>query len=439
MKKLIAIIALFSFFININAQCPTYSINSSSGNFTLGCNPSRLNINVVNTSTIPIYDYKIIPNIGVTSSGSNAISASYNFSYPGTYTLISDSSPFSFCQTTQTITIYPNVLAPNVSVSPLTATVPCGGSVTFSATCNPTLNVSGTWYQDVSYFTTDINHVTLCPFGTAISFSTGTPGTYFAVYNDNLNKCSNLKEVNVTSSQPVPSIVLQANPNCFLPCSNYSIAMGGWNSSTLAPTSQTWTNLSTSVSSPFGYTITTPGYYEYDFIDGNFCKSSLIFYIGTSTITPIINITGNNNICSGFSTTLTATGATNYTWSTGATTNTVNISPTSTSNYTITSQNGSCTGFVVTTVSVNVCTGINEGIEPLNSLKVFPNPASNTLYISDEQYFEAQIEIINTLGETILKTPFINEIDVSGLPDGIYTLQLISKNQIVQKRLIISR
>ncbi len=87
------------------------------------------------------------------------------------------------------------------------------------------------------------------------------------------------------------------------------------------------------------------------------------------TATPTLNITGNTSICSGQSTILTGSGATNYTWMPGSVnTNTISAAPTSATTYTLTGTNGVCSAvqtvaFIVTatpTLSVaggNICSG----------------------------------------------------------------------------------
>lgn len=74
---------------------------------------------------------------------------------------------------------------------------------------------------------------------------------------------------------------------------------------------------------------------------------STVSVIGVS-----ISVTGNNSICLGQSTNLTASGSTSYTWSTGSTNSTINVSPTSTTNYTVSSIAASCSNTAVYTVSV---------------------------------------------------------------------------------------
>ena len=78
--------------------------------------------------------------------------------------------------------------------------------------------------------------------------------------------------------------------------------------------------------------------------------------VQTSTVTvsstPIVAVT-NATICSGTSTVLTASGATNYTWAPGGQlTSTISVNPSSNSTYTVTGSNGACTNSISATVSI---------------------------------------------------------------------------------------
>ncbi len=68
-------------------------------------------------------------------------------------------------------------------------------------------------------------------------------------------------------------------------------------------------------------------------------------------------------------------------------------------------------------------TNINEKI--IGSIRVYPNPATNILHISDENnaFENSIVEVTNYLGQTIIKQVYSNTIDVSKLPVGIYTLK----------------
>jgi hypothetical protein len=74
----------------------------------------------------------------------------------------------------------------------------------------------------------------------------------------------------------------------------------------------------------------------------------------TVTVAPSPTVTVNNaTICAGNSTNLIANGASTYSWSTGPTTSSINVSPASTTVYTVTGMNGSCTNAKTSTVTVN--------------------------------------------------------------------------------------
>ncbi len=78
---------------------------------------------------------------------------------------------------------------------------------------------------------------------------------------------------------------------------------------------------------------------------------------------PPITITGNNTLCTGQQTTLTAnttaTGTTTYTWNTGPTTPTIALGPAVTTVYTVTGTNNTCTSTATQTIYVGAGTPIN--------------------------------------------------------------------------------
>ncbi len=76
----------------------------------------------------------------------------------------------------------------------------------------------------------------------------------------------------------------------------------------------------------------------------------------TTSVTVTASLTINVNtptICAGGSTTLTASGATTYTWNTGPQTSTLSVNPVGTTVYTVNGTMGTCNGSKTTTVTVN--------------------------------------------------------------------------------------
>ena len=136
--------------------------------------------------------------------------------------------------------------------------------------------------------------------------------------------------------------------------------------------------------------------------------------------------TTNTMLCSGQSTTLTANGATTYTWNTGATTQSINFIPPATVTYTVTGSNAlGCQGAKIFTQTALLCTGIQQlGI--LNSnISVFPNPFSHqtTLKFQLNENANVQIELFNSLGQKI------STIENKYLSNGDYEYKIISESK----------
>ena len=76
--------------------------------------------------------------------------------------------------------------------------------------------------------------------------------------------------------------------------------------------------------------------------------------ISTVTVNPLPITTVNSpTICAGATATLTGAGATSYSWSTGAVTNPITVSPATTTSYTVTGTTSGCTSSAISTVTVN--------------------------------------------------------------------------------------
>lgn len=86
----------------------------------------------------------------------------------------------------------------------------------------------------------------------------------------------------------------------------------------------------------------------------------------------------------------------------------------------------------ITYPTVNCFVGIKE-LTNSHSVKIYPNPSLNTINISTEQneFENSELEITNSLGQTVLKEKFKSEIDVSKLPKGFYNLKIISESKQV--------
>ena len=101
----------------------------------------------------------------------------------------------------------------------------------------------------------------------------------------------------------------------------------------------------------FSPTVTTT--YTVTGTDGNNCTNTSVRTITVNTL-PVISIASPTAICSGQSATLTASGANTYSWTTGATSAAITVSPALTTTYSVVgTSTAGCTGSLTRTVTVN--------------------------------------------------------------------------------------
>ena len=92
-----------------------------------------------------------------------------------------------------------------------------------------------------------------------------------------------------------------------------------------------------------------------------------------------------------------------------------------------------------------ICLSVNVNyINYVHSISVFPNPTSGVFTIESSQLFKnADIVILNSIGEIVFsrrRSQFTNEvIDLSFVSDGLYTIKIISDDNLYISKIIIYR
>jgi hypothetical protein len=115
--------------------------------------------------------------------------------------------------------------------------------------------------------------------------------------------------------------------------------------------SYTWSNNSTSPSITISPNVTT----TYSIVASGGCSGASNSSITITVIpAPVLSITGNTAICVGQTAILTASGATNYNWSTGGTQATVGLSPSVNTTYTVSGSNAVNACIATKTVGVKI-------------------------------------------------------------------------------------
>lgn len=156
------------------------------------------------------------------------------------------------------------------------------------------------------------------------------------------------------------------------------------------------------------------------------CTATAVSNVTVNAL-PAVNATSSTSlICVGQSATLTATGATTYSWSTGGATATEVITPTVTTSYTVTGVDAnSCVNSAVVTQSVSACTGVNELGNAFNAVRLYPNPTSSDITLELPE--NANVVIYNSLGQVIFNQNLTygnNVINLDALAKGIYVVQI---------------
>ena len=191
-----------------------------------------------------------------------------------------------------------------------------------------------------------------------------------------------------------------------------------------------------------------PGHYTVTITNQQGCSYTLDTAI---TTLPSLNISASaDSIAVGGTATLTATGALSYTWSTGATTNSITVAPLSDTTYTViaidTSKaclNVSDTAVIHIKVTNPNGTGIKQVAGSNVQVTLYPNPAKNNIQVSFTGNTANNTLIITDMLGNMVKQLIIHNsslvIDVSDLSEGVYTVSLHSNEGVVNKRVVIVR
>lgn len=163
-----------------------------------------------------------------------------------------------------------------------------------------------------------------------------------------------------------------------------------------------------------------------------------------ASLTPsiILNVTTSTPIlCSGQTATINVSGANTYTWSTSVTGQSITVSPSVTTTYSVTgTATTGCKNTTSYTQNVSICTGFASSKKQVDEIiSIFPNPFFDkvTLTINDANF--SFIHIYNSLGSLIFSSEIKQEgleIDLTGQPKGIYFANVKGNNGSVTKKLI---
>jgi gliding motility-associated-like protein len=247
---------------------------------------------------------------GITGSWSPALNNTATTTYTFTPTA-------GQCATTatMTITVNPNITPTFSQVAPI-----CYGATLTALPTTSSNGITGSWSPALN--------------NTATTTYTFTPTA---------GQCATTATMTISvNSLPVISPIGNTSTICLGQSTTLSVSGAA---SYLWSTGSSSSSITVNPTSNATYSITGTGV--------NGCIKTETFTVQVNSL-PTITISGNSTICNGTSTTLNASGATSYTWSTGSNLNQITVNPSSNTSYTVTgTDSNSCSNTKTINVLVN--------------------------------------------------------------------------------------
>jgi N-acetylneuraminic acid mutarotase len=259
--------------------------------------------------------------------------------------------------------VYTNtaVLYPNGTVYTLVGkdALGCTMSQTFviTALTNPSVSIGlpfqGCPGQTVTMTASGASTYTWMPGNIVGSTAAVSPSvnTTYTLYGTAANTCTNSTTSILTIKTP-PSISITASNLAVCSGANVSLFANGSTSNTY-----TWSTGVTTNS-----TVVTPTASIIYSLTATGTNGCLGYATKTITVNPLptLTVTGNNVLCAGNATTLTASGANTYTWSAGFLVPTIGVTPLSSTNYSVIGKDANnCTNTTTYSVTVNQLPTLN--------------------------------------------------------------------------------
>lgn len=369
------------------------------------CSNSNVLLTAMGTSTINWYS-------SATSTSILATGSNYTVPplAPGTYTFFAESfscaASVSVTRTAVSFTVNPS---PTVSAVAGNMQICVGQSVSLTASGANTYS----WMQG----------------GTgSVSAVSPTVSTNYTVTGTNTFNCTDTSVVLVIVN-PLPTVAVLASNT--LVCAGQSVSLTASGAATYS-----WTQggtASVSVINP-----TASAIYTLTGVSAFNCFGTGVVSVSVNPLPALVIATTNTAICVGQSVSLTATGASTYSWSSGDTGTLTVVNPTTTTIYTVTgiSANG-CQTAKTLTQTVSECTGLNTIEGDVSGILIYPNPFDARFMISSSgavisfSIYNATGQLIDASNAMLIEGVGM-EVDLSREANGIYFLKIMNENRSVR-------
>jgi len=267
--------------------------------------------------------------------------------------------------------------------------------------------------------------------------ATPTVMTTYTVTGTDANGCVNTS-VRTVSVNALPTINAAASSTAI--CAGQTTTLTG-----SGGTTYTW-NPGSITGNPIAVTPTTTTTYSVAGTGTNGCNGTTTRNIIVNALPVVSAAPSSTMICVGQTATLTANGASTYTWNPGGPGTSIAVSPTVTTTYSVTgTATTSCSNTSVLTLSVSACTGIEQVVNA-GGYSIYPNPTSGKLTITAGVTKNTVIgaEVIDAAGKLVLKQSLNftasesnQSINIANLANGLYFIKLTnSENKTETIRIV---
>lgn len=343
------------------------------------------------TNSPSSWSWSVTPSVGVTIASATSQNPNITFANTGNYVVAMTASNTNGPGNTytQAVTVY---ATPVISIASNTTTICSGGSVTFTASGAST-------------------YAWACPPATSVCVYTPAASTNYSFVGTSAQGCS----ATGTKSITVVNVAVNTSATNNQVCPTQSVIL-----TATGATSYTW-NPGSIVSSTISVSPSVMTTYTATGKTGN-CTGTSLITINVAA-NPTVTATSTESVmCIGATASITASGASSYSWSTGSTNATILVFPSTTTSYTVTGFNGVCYSSFVYVQNVASCTGVDQLSTNNGSYKVYPNPFSDEINITSKE--EVDVTVYNSIGQLVKQIKFKDKtvIHTSELPKGVYML-----------------
>ena len=294
-------------------------------------------------------------------------------------------------------------------------------AVSFTINPNPTITVNSGSICSGNSFTMSPSGAASYTYQGGNAVVSPTANTNYTVVGTSSLRCNSAPVTSSVTVNALPLPTVSVNSGSICSGSSFTMVPTGANT-------YTFQGGNAVVSPTANATYTVVGTNSAGCVSATFATSSI-----TVAAAPSVSVSGTPSICVGQSATLTANGANTYSWNTGASTSSVVVNPTVTTSYTVTGTSSvtGCSGTTTVSLLVSPCTGISSVQSALKGLKVYPNPAENTLSIELNNSNEKSIVISDISGRAVLSAKTTNDkinLNITSLSNGVYFVKVQSNN-----------